>query len=72
MMPCLLWRDPARFLQVSQPARVVPGHHVAARQVNVVMTAPHRGHPRAQAHPDELTERIRQQQQLTRPEPESA
>jgi len=41
MVAGLLGRDPERFLEVSHPAGVVTGHHLAACQVDVVMAAPH-------------------------------
>jgi len=50
-MPGLLRRDPASLLKAAQPCGVIPGHHIAAGQVNVVMSPADRRHRWPQAYP---------------------
>src|SRR6266702_5490662 len=51
MMAGLLRCDPARLLKAAQPASVIPGHHIATSQVNVMVTPADRRHRWPQAYP---------------------
>lgn len=51
MMPGLLRRDPARLLKAAQPSGLIPGHHIATGQVDVVMTPADRRHRWPKAYP---------------------